>query len=200
MLSDSPEPPAIPPSWLAPGAPPLEVDFGCHRGAFLLAMASADATRNFLGIERQSARVDTCNKRIRRRELPNAFAVRGEGAQALRDFLPDASVQILHVSFPDPWPKRRHEGRRLVKGEFLREAARVLRPDGILRLMTDDAAYFAEMVAYTKSGWSEVAWDDGIARPMTTFETTFRKLGKVPFQRALSFPESNPAIARHQSV
>jgi len=200
MLSESPEQPAIPPSWFAPAALPLEVDFGCHRGAFLLAMAATDGTRNFLGIERQSARVDTCNKRIRRRELPNAFAVRGEGAQALRELLPDASVHILHVSFPDPWPKRRHEGRRLVKEDFLLEAARVLRPDGILRLMTDDAAYFAEMVALTKSGWSEVAWDDGIARPMTTFEMTFRKLGKVPFQRALSFPESNPAIARHQSV
>lgn len=180
----------FPPAWLAPGAPPLEVDFGCHRGSFLIAMAADHGTRNFLGIERQSARVEICNKRIRRRGIPNAWAVRGEGPQSLKDLLPAACVEILHVSFPDPWPKRRHAGRRLVNSDFLREAARVLLPGGILRLMTDDAAYFAEMAALTNSGWEEVPWDDGIARPMTTFETTFRALGKLPFQRALRAGES----------
>ena len=175
----------IPQCWLAPNAPPLEVDFGCHRGAFLTGAASAFPEGNFLGIEKQSLRVEVCNRRFLRLGLKNALAIRGEGEQALKEFLPDASAAALHVSFPDPWPKRRHERRRLVTAGFLAEAARVLRPDGMLRLMTDDAPYFDQMRSLTSAGWIEIPWDDGIARPPTTFEKTFLALGKIPFRRAL---------------
>jgi len=159
------------------------VDFGCHRGAFLLGMAARFPSRNFLGIERQSSRVERCNRRIQRLGLPNALAIRGEGSEGLS--LPSASVAILHVSFPDPWPKRRHAKRRLVTGAFLDVAARVLRPEGTLRLMTDNAEYFREMQCFTAAGWREVAWDDGIERPRTTFEKTFLALGMLPFRLAL---------------
>ncbi|MEI6279690.1 MAG: tRNA (guanosine(46)-N7)-methyltransferase TrmB [Verrucomicrobiae bacterium] len=178
----------IPETWLAPGALPLEVDFGCHRGAFLIGMAESFSSRNFLGIERQSNRVERCNARIQRRGLANAIALRGEGSDALCAALPDASVAILHVSFPDPWPKRRHARRRLVNSAFLAEAARVLRPDGTLRLMTDDAGYFFEIKNLAADAWQEVAWTDGIERPATTFENTFRRLGKEPFRLAVLKP------------
>lgn len=177
--------PEIPHGWLAPSAPPLEIDFGCHRGAFLTGMASAFPEGNFLGIEKQTARVEFCNKRFLRLGLKNAHAIRGEGEQALKDFLPDACAATLHVSFPDPWPKRRHERRRVVTPGFLAEAARVLRPDGSLRLMTDDRAYFDQMRNLTATAWSELSWDDGIVRPPTTFEKTFLALGKIPFRCAL---------------
>jgi tRNA (guanine-N7-)-methyltransferase len=173
--------------FFAPDAPPLEVDFGCHRGSFLLAAAEAFPERNFLGIERQSSRVERCNAGIARLGLANALVVRGEGVPALQA-LPEARVEVLHVSFPDPWPKRRHAGRRLVSREFLAEAARVLRPQGSLRLMTDSADYFSLMRRLTAGMWCEDAWDDGIARPPTTFEKTFLRLGVEPFRLALRKP------------
>lgn len=148
-------------------------------------MAAAFPGRNFLGIEKQSSRVEDCNKRLRRLGLTNAIAIRGEGAQALKDLLPYASATILHVSFPDPWPKHRHERRRLVTPDFLAEAARVLRAEGVLRLMTDDENYFSRMRNLTAEGWKDVPWDDGIERPATNFEKTFLALGKIPFRCAL---------------
>jgi len=148
-------------------------------------MAETFPSRNFLGIERQSARVERCNARIRRRGLPNALAIRGEGHAAWSGLLPDASVAILNVSFPDPWPKRRHARRRLVNSTFLAAAARVLRPEGTLRLMTDDADYFSAMKILSAEGWQEAAWNDGVERPATTFEKTFLKLGKPAFRLAL---------------
>jgi tRNA (guanine-N7-)-methyltransferase len=187
--------PGIPQCWLAPGAPPLEVDFGCHRGAFLTGMASSFPEENFLGMEKQSARVEICNKRFLRLGLKNALAIRGEGEQALKELLPDACAAILYVSFPDPWPKRRHERRRVLTPGFLAEAARVLRPAGVLRLMTDDAVYFDQMRNLTAVGWMEIPWDDGIARPSTTFEKTFLALGKTPFQCALR-PAAAPPVCR----
>ncbi len=174
----------IPEAWLAPGAHPLEVDFGCHRGSFLLAVAEGVPERNFLGVERQSSRVDRCNAGIARHCLGNALAVRGEGASGL-EVLPQASVAVLHISFPDPWPKRRHAGRRLISSEFLAGAARVLGPHGSLRLMTDSADYFSSMRRLTADAWCEDERNDGIVRPPTTFEKTFLRLGVAPLRLTL---------------
>lgn len=170
----------IPRSWFEHGAPPLEVDFGCHRGTFLLGMAEAYPGVNFLGIEKQAARVEKCLRKIRRHGLSNALAVQGEGSGGLLALLPEQSVSILHVSFPDPWPKRRHASRRLVTQEFLQATARVLAKDGGLRLMTDDSAYFSEMKNLLAEGWEEMPWEDGVERPVTAFEKTFQGLGQRP--------------------
>jgi len=174
-----------PPSWFAPGAPRLEVDFGCHRGTFLLGMAEMYPGTNFLGIEKQAARVERCLGKIRRQGLPNALAVQGEGVAALARWLPDRSVSTIHVSFPDPWPKRRHASRRLVTRGFLDEVARVLCKGGVLRLMTDDWAYFSEMKNLVREGWEELPWEDGSVRPVTAFEKTFLELGPSPHRCAV---------------
>jgi len=147
-------------------------------------MAEKYPDTNFLGIEKQSARVAKCLGKIRRRGLPNALAVPGEGAGALSRWLPEQSVSAVHVSFPDPWPKRRHASRRLVTRDFLETIARVLCRRGNLRLMTDDTAYFSEMKMLARVGWEEIPWDDGIERPVTAFEKTFLALGHHPHRCA----------------
>lgn len=184
----------FPAAWLAPDAPPMEVDFGCHRGAFLTGMAELHPARNFLGIERQSSRVAICRKKILSRGLANAWAVRGDGWPSLATLLPAGSVAVLHVSFPDPWPKRRHASRRVVSGEFVAAVWRVLRPDGVLRLMTDDASYFDAMLAAVGEAWPRVEWDDGVPRVATTFEKTFLGLGREPCRAAFRRSAVSPPI------
>jgi tRNA (guanine-N7-)-methyltransferase len=174
----------IPAHWLEPSASPLEIDFGCHRGAFLIGMAVLHPGSNFLGIEKQSDRVARCNARAVRLGLANAAAVRGLGEESLAG-LPDSCVSVFHLYFPDPWPKRRHSSRRVFQKNFLHEIRRVLRPDGILRLMTDDAPYFAEMRELTREGWMEIPWDNGRETVPTAFEKTFRNRGQTPHQAAL---------------
>lgn len=174
----------IPPSWFEPGAPRIEVDFGCHRGTFLVGMAERYPEVNFLGIEKQAARVEKCLGKIRRRGLTNALAVQGEGTGALAQWLPEQSVAVVHVSFPDPWPKRRHASRRLLNRDFLHAIERALVAGGVLRLMTDDRAYFSEMENLLAGGWEECPWDDGFERPATAFEKTFLELGRHPHCRA----------------
>jgi tRNA (guanine-N7-)-methyltransferase len=185
-MSDAP---AIPSAWFASDAPPLEVDFGCHRGTFLLGMAEKYPDRNFLGIEKQTARVEKCLKKIRALGLANVHAVPGTGAEALAALLPEESVSVFHVSFPDPWPKRRHATRRLMGTRFLEEIARVLRQGGILRVMTDDAAYFSEMKALLRPHWEELDWQEECERPVTAFEKTFVALG-LPVHRCAMRPVS----------
>ena len=177
-------PDGIPASWFGPGAPPLEVDFGCHRGTFLIGMAEKYPETNFLGIEKQPARVERCLAKIRRLGLSNAMAVQGEGFAALALWLPEESASTIHVSFPDPWPKRRHASRRLVTKDFLEATARILCRGGVLRLMTDDRAYFVEIKNLLREGWEELLWDDGFERPVTAFEKTFLGLGHHPHRCA----------------
>ena len=175
----------VPSEWLSPSAPPLEVDFGCHRGAFFIGMAALHPGSNFLGIEKQADRVMKCSARIQRLGLNNACALQGIGADSLKKLLPEASVSVFHVYFPDPWPKRRHASRRVFQSDFLAQIRRVLRPDGVLRLMTDDEPYFIDMRELSQQGWAEMPWDDGRETVLTAFEKTFLSLGQQPFRAAL---------------
>lgn len=182
----------LPAGWLEPGAKPLEIDFGCHRGAFLLGMAQLHPGVNFLGIERQTERVAKCHARIARLGLANAFAVQGTGEQGLK-ILPERCCSVFHLYFPDPWPKRRHAVRRVFQRGFLGEVRRILAPGGTLRLMTDNEPYFAGMRELTREGWIEREWDDGRETVPTAFETVFLRLGKKPFRACLSAVQESTA-------
>ncbi len=157
----------------------VECDFGASKGKFLTESARANPGIFFAGIEGLSDRVRKANGKIRRLGLGNALLWRGWGGESLDELVPDAFLDTLHVSFPDPWPKRRHWFRRLVNAGFLELASRKLRSGGTLRLQTDHAGYFAAMTAHLAShgGWSEVPWEDGPVRPVTEFETIFRAKG-----------------------
>lgn len=178
----------MPEGWGLPGGRPLEVDFGCHRGAFFVGMAGLHPGVDFLGIEKQPHRVGKCNGRIARMGLGNALAIHGSGVEALEG-LPAGSVSVFHLYFPDPWPKRRHAGRRVFQRDFVGGVRRVLRGGGVLRIMTDDEPYFREMEVVIGSGdWLEVGWEDGRERVETAFEKTFRVLGKPVCRLALAKP------------
>lgn len=162
----------IPSAWVQQTSP-IEADVGCHRGTFLVQMAEMYPERRFLGIERQPGRVEKCLKKIERRDFTNAHAVQGEGLAILRRL--DLRMRVIHVSFPDPWPKRRHHIRRMVDERFLAEAWTVMESGGTLRLMTDDESYFRAMerVAQACGGFESIAWNDGRLYPPTEFQMKF---------------------------
>lgn len=165
----------------------MEIDLGCHKGVFVVEMARLFPEVKFLGIEWQRKRVEKTRAKIDRLALRNAQVIQGEGLETLRDLLPAGCAQVVHVSFPDPWPKRRHHSRRLVRREFLREAWRVLAPDGTLRLMTDDEPYFVAMrdAADGFDGFRPTDWDDGRIYPETEFQKKFIAVEKPIHRLAL---------------
>lgn len=168
-------------------AGPVEIDLGCHRGRFVVAMAEVYPETRFLGIERQAGRVLRGQAKLTRLGLANARIIAGEGLEMLRDTLPASVASVIHVSFPDPWPKRRHWDRRLVNVDFLHAAARALAPGGTLRLMTDDAPYFRamEVTVAGEPGWTPVPWEDGRVYPETEFQKKFVATGQPIYRLAL---------------
>lgn len=169
----------------------VECDFGASKGKFLSESASLNPAVFFAGIEGISDRVKRGNKKIERLGIPNAALWRGWGKESLDELIPDGFLDTLHVSFPDPWPKRRHWFRRLVNVSFLEVAVTKLKPDGVLRLQTDHLGYFASMKEQLllQGGWLETSWDDDLVRPVTEFETIFREkgdpIGRIAVKRFL---------------
>lgn len=157
----------------------VECDFGASKGKFLSESALLNPTVFFAGIEGISDRVKRGNRKIERQGISNAALWRGWGKESLEDLIPTGFLDTLHVSFPDPWPKRRHWVRRLLNVSFLEVAVTKLKPDGVLRLQTDHLGYFASMKDQLSlhGGWIETAWEDDLQRPVTEFETIFRAKG-----------------------
>ena len=166
-----------------PGA--FEIDLGSGEGAFILAMAQRHPERNFLGVERLLGRVRKVCRAIARHGLENARIVRIETAYALRYLLPLGSVSVAHVGFPDPWPKRYHQRRRLIQDGFMEALHAILGDGGELRVKTDDEPYFQwmEKTFERAKGYQRVDWVEDADYPITDFERRFTAQG-LPTYRA----------------
>src|SRR4029434_6375787 len=128
-----------------PRPAPLEVDIGCGDGAFLVSLAERFPERNFLGLEKLAGRVRRACEKASRLALPNVRVLRIDSAYALQYLLPRAPVDVVHLLFPDPWPKKKHRRRRIMSADFLALVHRLLVPNGRFRVATDQKEYFAAM-------------------------------------------------------
>ena len=127
---------------LAAGAPfagqPREVwlEIGFGSGEHLIAQASAHPDVGLIGCEPFLNGVVAALGQIVREGLANVRLRRGD-AQTLLEAAPDAFFSRVFILYPDPWPKRRHNKRRVVSDAMIEALARVLRPGGELRFATD---------------------------------------------------------------
>ena len=165
---------------------PLEIDLGCGDGSFLAGLAGLNPERDFLGIERLRGRVRSASGKIARCGLTNARVLRAEVSYALQQMLPANSVDVFHLMFPDPWPKRRHWHRRAVTDNFLAAIYRALVPGGTLRIATDHAEYFQEMkrLIATSSYFTMTSKWNSLSGS-STFERRFDELGIEIYRLAL---------------
>src|SRR4030095_5437760 len=122
---------------------PLHVDLGCGDGSFLCEMAQQFPKRNFLGIDRLTKRVEKVRRKAEK--IDNVRVLRADTLFAVRYLLPESSVETFYLLFPDPWPKRRHQVRRLFTPDLLNAIAVALKPHGVLRVATDQSDYFHQI-------------------------------------------------------
>jgi tRNA (guanine-N7-)-methyltransferase len=130
---------------------PVELEIGSGKGTFLVEQAKARPDVNFIGIEYARWFWRYASDRLRRNGCTNARTVRAEANFFLTEFVADASLAVLHIYFPDPWPKKRHHKRRLIQPPFMQQVLRVLAPGGRLQVVTDHQDYF-EQIEQTIAG------------------------------------------------
>jgi tRNA (guanine-N7-)-methyltransferase len=155
---------------------PLHVDLGCGDGSFLCEVAQQFPKKNFLGIERLTKRVEKV--RHKAEKIANARVLRADTLFAVRDLLPENSVETFYLFFPDPWPKRRHQFRRIFTREFLDAVAVALEQNGFLQIATDQLDYFHQIDRISRGhGEFEVVAlpQDAAVLPLTKFERKFRE-------------------------
>jgi tRNA (guanine-N7-)-methyltransferase len=165
---------------------PVEIDYGCGEGAFLIAQAQKNPERNFLATERLVGRVEKVWRAAERLGLNHVRVLRMENAYTAQFLVPPESVATVYVSFPDPWPKRAHQARRLVQPEFIDSVREGMQRGGELRLKTDDLPYFQwmEKVMASAKGWQREEWVEDEGYPITNFEARFIAQG-LPIHRSL---------------
>lgn len=185
----------IPPAPLNPAdifehEQPLELEVGSGRGLFLVNAGLTNPGTNFLGIEYDFKEARRAARRLQKRNFPNVRILGADARVVMRDYLPSACAQAVHVYFPDPWWKRRHKKRRIFEAAFLVQAARILKPQGLLHAWTDVEEYFGVMTSLVAENPAFVALPAPAERAAshdmdyhTSFERKKRKLG-LPIFRA----------------
>jgi tRNA (guanine-N7-)-methyltransferase len=151
----------------------VEIGFGMGIATAMIAEANPD--KNYLGIEVHTPGIGRLLWEIERRNLLNIRIVEHDAVEVLEDMVEDASIAAFHIFFPDPWPKKRHHKRRLVKRPFTDLLAAKLADGGYLYMATDWTEYgdwaLAELssTAFLKNAYAgfspRQSW-----RPETKFE------------------------------
>ena len=118
-----------------------------------------------------------CDFIAERGGMTNVRVANGDAIILLREMLPPASLDGLRVYFPDPWPKKRHNKRRLIQPEFLTLAAHSLKPGALVHCATDWEEYAEQMleVLTAHPDYANTQDDGGFAprpafRPLTRLE------------------------------
>ena len=164
---------------LFPSIQPLEVELGSGDGSFLVEYARQHPKHNFIGVERLLGRIRKLDRKARRAGLANLRGVRIESGYLVEYLLPPNSVAALHIYFPDPWPKRKHQRHRLISERFPAAAFRALAPGGKVYLRTDDRDYYEQMVnVFTASShFRPIETPAALSEVITDFEKEFLARG-----------------------
>ncbi|HEV2453959.1 MAG TPA: tRNA (guanosine(46)-N7)-methyltransferase TrmB [Verrucomicrobiae bacterium] len=173
---------------LFPKPQPLEVELGCGDASFLVELAQRHAEINFIGVERLLGRITKLDRKGRRAGLQNIRGVRIESSYFLQYLLPPQSASAIHIYFPDPWPKTRHQKNRLINDRFPALARAALARGGAVFLRTDDGPYFSQMkdVFAAATGFEKTETPADLTGILTDFERDFHARGVKTLSAAYS--------------
>src|SRR6476469_4448533 len=158
----------------------LEIGFGM--GATTAHIAKAMPEKDFIGVEVHTPGVGSLLKQIGEESLGNLRLIQHDAVEVLNHMIPDASLAGVHVFFPDPWHKARHNKRRLLQTPFVKLLTEKLAPGGYLHCATDWEDYAVQMLEVLGTEPLLKNTAEGYApqpayRPLTKFENRGIKLG-----------------------
>lgn len=158
----------------------LEIGFGM--GTATAQIAAANPDKDYLGIEVHTPGVGNLLKLMEEQGLANLRLIQHDAVEVLRHMIADASLDGVHIFFPDPWPKKRHHKRRLLQAEFAALLCSKLKPGGYLHFATDweEYAQWTLEVLHAEPQLANTVTDYASRpeyRPLTKFEQRGLNLG-----------------------
>jgi tRNA (guanine-N7-)-methyltransferase len=125
---------------------PTIIEIGFGMGAATWQIAQKDQEHNYLGIEVHGPGVGTLLMAMVENEVSNLRIIQHDAVEVLRDMITDNSIAGFHIYFPDPWPKKKHNKRRIIQTEFVNLLCKKLQTGGYLHLATDCVDYASWML------------------------------------------------------
>jgi tRNA (guanine-N7-)-methyltransferase len=158
----------------------LEIGFGMGDSTATIALEHPE--NDYLALEVHTPGVGNLLKLIDTQQIPNLRIMQHDAVEVLRDMIGDATLDGVHIFFPDPWHKARHNKRRLIQPPFIAHLAQKLKPGGYIHAATDWQDY-AEQVLRVLG--EEPLLENTAAdyaprpayRPLTKFEQRGLRLG-----------------------
>jgi tRNA (guanine-N7-)-methyltransferase len=162
---------------------PLHIEIGMGKGQFIHTLAKLHPEINYLGIERFDSVLYRALEKVIEEPLDNLYLLRMDAGN-INPIFDQVRVDKIYLNFSDPWPKARHEKRRLTHPSFLRQYEELLKEDGVLELKTDNQGLFE----YSKEKMEEYPMRiqfvtenlhaEDVENIQTEFEEKFAKEGK----------------------
>lgn len=163
---------------------PVTLEIGFGMGASLVTMAQNTPHQNFLGIEVHAPGVGACLAAAKEADLQNLRVMCHDAVEVLEKMIPDNSLRMVQLFFPDPWHKARHNKRRIVQVPFAELVMRKLKLGGVFHMATDWEAYAEHMLEVMNSidGYRNQSEQHNYVprpetRPLTKFEQRGQRLG-----------------------
>jgi len=169
---------------LFPGLDCFKLEIGFGNGDSLVEMAAQDPDCGYIGIEVHTPGVGHCLNQIHQHKLKNLKLISHDAIEVLESMIPAGSLDRVFLFFPDPWHKKRHHKRRIVKQQFRDLLVKVLKPGAVLHMATDWQDYAEHMAAdlFSDPRFRNLGDESGYSqkpdyRPITKFERRGQRLG-----------------------
>ena len=172
---------------------PIHIEVGSGKGAFITGMAKANPDINYIGIDIQKSVLSYALDKVLEADVPNIKLLWVDGSE-LTNYFADGEIDRLYLNFSDPWPKKRHEKRRLTYKSFLDTFKQILPEKGEIHFKTDNRGLFEySLVSFSQYGmvlkgvWLDLHASDFEGNVLTEYEQKFSSKGQVIYRVEAEF-------------
>ncbi|MDV5973212.1 tRNA (guanosine(46)-N7)-methyltransferase TrmB [Streptococcus canis] len=172
---------------------PIHIEVGSGKGGFITGMALKNPDINYIGIDIQLSVLSHALDKVLASEAPNVKLLRVDGS-SLTNYFEDSEVDMVYLNFSDPWPKTKHEKRRLTYKDFLDTYKRILPEHGEIHFKTDNRGLFEySLASFSQYGmtlkqvWLDLHASDFTGNVMTEYEEKFSSKGQVIYRVEAKF-------------
>ncbi|TWT14253.1 tRNA (guanosine(46)-N7)-methyltransferase TrmB [Streptococcus sp. sy010] len=172
---------------------PIHIEVGSGKGSFITGMAAKNPHINYIGIDIQRSVLSYALDKVLESNLPNIKLLLVDGS-SLTNYFADGEIDLLYLNFSDPWPKTRHEKRRLTYKTFLETYEQILPEEGQIHFKTDNRGLFEySLASLSQYGmvlnqvWLDLHASDYEGNVMTEYERKFSNKGQVIYRLEAQF-------------
>ena len=174
---------------------PIHIEVGSGKGAFITGMAQQNPNINYIGIDIQLSVLSYALDKVLASGAENVKLLRVDGS-SLTNYFEEGEVDMMYLNFSDPWPKSRHEKRRLTYKTFLDTYKQILPENGEIHFKTDNRGLFEySLASFSQYGmvlnkvWLDLHDSDYEGNVMTEYERKFSEKGQVIYRVEAQFKD-----------